>query len=117
MNIQIFMGKKNFDCQKAERYFKERGIRYKAVDLGKKGLSPRELDAVLACGFSLSRGKAAQLIASGKAAVNHRECDKPDRAVEQGDVITCRGLGKCAVREVLGQSRKGRTMVVLERYL
>ena len=75
------------------------------------------LDAVLACGFSLSRGKAAQLIASGKAAVNHRECDKPDRAVEQGDVITCRGLGKCAVREVLGQSRKGRTMVVLERYL
>ena len=49
MNIQIFMGKKNFDCQKAERYFKERGIRYQAVDLGKKGLSPRELDAVLAC--------------------------------------------------------------------
>lgn len=40
MNIQIFMGKKNFDCQKAERWFKERGIRYQAVDLAKKGISP-----------------------------------------------------------------------------
>ena len=47
MNIQIFMGKKNFDCQKAERWFKERGIRYQAVDLAKKGISPRELDSVL----------------------------------------------------------------------
>lgn len=75
------------------------------------------LDAVLASGFSLSRSKAAQLIAAGRAAVNHRECDKPDRLVEEGDVITCRGLGKCVVRQVLGQSRKGRTMVVLERYI
>ena len=37
--------------------------------------------------------------------------------VEEGDVITCRGLGKCVVKEVPGQSRKGRTMLVLERYI
>ena len=49
--------------------------------------------------------------------MNHRECAKPDRTVEAGDVLTCRGLGKCVVREVLGQSKKGRTMLVLERYL
>lgn len=78
--------------------------------------SPR-LDAVLAAGFSLSRSRAAALIASGKAAVNHRECLKADRQVEEGDVLTCRGLGKCVVREVPGQSKKGRTMLVLERYL
>lgn len=74
------------------------------------------LDAVLAAGFSLSRGKAAQYIGAGKAAVNHRECLKPDRTVEQGDVLTCRGLGKCVVKEVLGASRKGRIMLLLERY-
>ena len=78
--------------------------------------SPR-LDAVLAAGFSLSRSKAAAYISSGKAAVNHRECLKGDRQVEEGDVITCRGLGKCVVKEVPGQSRKGRTMLVLERYI
>ena len=48
MNIQIFMGKKNFDCQKAERWFKERRIAYQTVDLNKKSMSPRELDSVAA---------------------------------------------------------------------
>lgn len=78
--------------------------------------TPR-LDAVLAAGFSLSRSKAAAYISAGKAAVNHRECLKGDRQVEEGDVLTCRGLGKCVVKEVPGQSKKGRTMLVLERYI
>lgn len=75
------------------------------------------LDAVLASGFSTSRGKAADLISAGRVMVNHRECLKADKAVAQGDVLTCRGLGKCVVKEVLGQSRKGRIMLVLERYV
>ena len=78
--------------------------------------TPR-LDAVLAAGFSLSRSKAAGYISAGKVAVNHRECLKSDKLVEEGDVLTCRGLGKCVVKEVPGQSRKGRTMLVLERYV
>lgn len=78
--------------------------------------TPR-LDAVLAAGFSLSRSKAAAYIAAGKAAVNHRECLKGDKLVAEGDVLTCRGLGKCVVKEVPGQSKKGRTMLVLERYV
>ena len=48
MNIQIFMSKKNFDCQKAERWFKERSIRFQSVDLAKKGMSPKEFDSVAA---------------------------------------------------------------------
>lgn len=75
------------------------------------------LDAVLASGFSLSRTKAAAYISSGKVSVNHRECLKNDKPVEEGDVLTCRGLGKCVIREVTGQSRKGRIMLVLERYI
>lgn len=75
------------------------------------------LDAVLASGFSTSRGKAADLINAGRVMVNHRECIKADKPVAQGDVLTCRGLGKCVVKEVLGQSRKGRIMLVLERYI
>ena len=78
--------------------------------------TPR-LDAVLAAGFSLSRSKVAGYISAGKVAVNHRECLKSDKLVEEGDVLTCRGLGKCVVKEVPGQSKKGRTMLVLERYV
>ncbi len=75
------------------------------------------LDAVLAAGFSTSRGKAGELVSAGRVSVNHRECTKADHPVEQGDVLSCRGLGKCVVKEVLGQSRKGRMMILLERYI
>ncbi|MCL2638138.1 MAG: arsenate reductase family protein [Oscillospiraceae bacterium] len=48
MNIQIFGKTKCFDTKKAERYFKERGIRFQAVDILDKGLSKGELNSVLA---------------------------------------------------------------------
>ena len=75
------------------------------------------LDAVLASGFSLARGRAADAVSGGRVSVNHRECLKPDRAVAQGDILTCRGLGKCVVKTVGGQSRKGRIIIEIERYL
>ncbi len=80
-------------------------------------VSTLRLDAVLSSGFSLARGKAADAIAGGKVSLNHRECLKPDRAVAQGDTITCRGLGKCVLKRVGGQSRKGRIIIEIERYL
>lgn len=47
MNIQIFGKNKCFDTKKAERYFKERKIKYQYVDLLRYGLSGKEFDAVL----------------------------------------------------------------------
>lgn len=46
MNIQIFGINKSFDTKKAERYFKERRIKYQFVDLNEKGLSKGELKSV-----------------------------------------------------------------------
>ncbi len=46
MNIQIFGTKKNADTRKAERFFKERGIRFQSVDLREKGLSKGEFQSV-----------------------------------------------------------------------
>ena len=42
MNIQIFGTKKSVDTRKAERYFKERGIKFQSVDMKEKGLSKGE---------------------------------------------------------------------------
>ena len=47
LNIQIFGKNKCFDTKKAERYFKERRIKYQMVDLIRYGLSGKEFDAVL----------------------------------------------------------------------
>lgn len=46
MNIQIFEKSKCFDSKKAERYFKERGIKFQAVDLLRFGMSRGELTSV-----------------------------------------------------------------------
>ena len=47
MNIQIFGKPKCFDTKKAERYFKERRIKFQAIDLKKYGISRGELQSVL----------------------------------------------------------------------
>lgn len=46
MNIQIFGTKKCFDTKKAQRYFKERGIKFQLIDLKEKGLSKGEYTSV-----------------------------------------------------------------------
>ena len=48
MNIQIYFGKKNFDAQKAERYFKERRIAFQSLDLKKHRLGEREIRLMIA---------------------------------------------------------------------
>ena len=87
------------------------------VKLVKDTVATLRLDAVLASGFSLARGKAADLINSGRVSVNHRECTKTDKTVAEGDILTCRGLGKCVLTSVGGQSRKGRIIIEMERYV
>jgi len=44
--VQIFGKKKCADTRKAERWFKERGIRIQSIELAEKGLSPGELKSV-----------------------------------------------------------------------
>ena len=75
------------------------------------------LDSVVASGFGLSRGRAAQYVESGRAAVNALPCEKPDRLVAQGDKISVRGLGKIELTEVTGTTKKGRTGVIISRYV
>ncbi len=66
MNIQIYQLKRNFDVQKAERYFKERRIPYQLVDLKKHQLGLRELQ-------TFARGVGAKTLVDRQsvAALSH----------------------------------------------
>ena len=75
------------------------------------------LDAVASTGFATSRAKAAELIASGRVQLNHRETLKPDAPVREGDVVSARGLGKFELASVGALSKKGRTAILIRRYL
>ena len=75
------------------------------------------LDSALSSAFSISRSKAAELIASGKASLNHRECLKADKAIVEGDILSCRGYGKAVIKEAGSVSKKGRIILTIERYI
>ena len=80
-------------------------------------VSSLRLDAVASSGFKMARGKAAELIAGGRVQVNWRECTKADKLLCEGDTVSARGFGKFQLTEVGGMTRKGRTSIVLKRYV
>ena len=57
MNIQIYVGKKNPDVLKAERFFKERRIAYQIMDLKKHKIGRREMEV-----FVRAAGSAKELV-------------------------------------------------------
>lgn len=86
------------------------------VKIRRETFQSLRFDAVAAAGFGISRAKASSLIAGGRILLNHLPCAKPDKILEAGDSLTGKGLGKCVLARVTGESRKGRIMVEMERY-
>lgn len=83
----------------------------------KDTLASLRLDSVVSSGFRIGRSLAAQYISAGKAAINGLPCEKPDKAVAEGDKISLRGMGKIKLKTVGGQTKKGRISVVIDRYV
>ena len=89
MNIQIFGTKKCFDTKKAERYFKERNIKYQFIDLKEKGMSKGELNNVLSAAGGLdavinSEAKDQDTVALIKYIAPE---DKLDKVLENQQVL------------------------------
>lgn len=74
-------------------------------------------DCVVAAIYSLPRGKAQEAIASGRVSVNWEELTSTSTELNQGDVISLRGMGRSELTEIGGLSRKGRTYIKAKRFL
>lgn len=75
------------------------------------------LDTIIASAFKLSRSKASEAIRGGIVSVDHIECLKPDAKIDEGSILVLRGKGKAVLKEIGGESKKGRTWVVIEKYI
>ncbi len=80
-------------------------------------VSSLRLDAVVSTALRMSRGKAAELVERGAVQVNWRPCAKPDRLLSEGDTVSARGFGKFQLAQVGGLTKKGRTAIVVQRYV
>lgn len=75
------------------------------------------LDSVAAAGFGVSRTQMTEDIQADKVKVNWKDAKNPSQSVKAGDVISFRGRGRVEVVEITGQTKKGRTGVLLKRYM
>ncbi|MBO8125931.1 MAG: hypothetical protein H0Z38_01700 [Firmicutes bacterium] len=74
------------------------------------------LDAVAAAGFGKSRSVMAREIKAMRIRVNGSPAKSPSQSVGQGDMISVHGKGRIVIAKVGGQTKKGRTVLEIERY-
>lgn len=74
------------------------------------------LDAVAAEGYGTSRSKMVREIKGERVKLNWKPVSNPALTIAEGDVLSIRGRGRVVVSVVGGQTRKGRTSIVLHRY-
>lgn len=77
--------------------------------------SPR-LDAVVKAAVGLSREEAARRIVAGLVSINHTPCLSVSAPVREGDILSVRGVGRFRVDTLGPLTRKGRTMITLQKY-
>ena len=83
----------------------------------KGSVSSLRLDSLLALAFSESRSKLVAYIESGRVFVNGKMITSNGYQIKENDIISARGLGRFQYKEILGQTKKGRNMVLIYLYI
>lgn len=93
------------------------GLKPKAVEYESFGATVKSLrlDAIVAAGFHISRGKAADLIKQERVKVNYRFVTSVSKQLSDGDLISVRGKGRIVYAGDEGTTRKDRIRVKLKR--
>lgn len=73
------------------------------------------LDAIMSSGFGIAREKSASLISMEKVSLNYKVVTNQKKLLREGDLISVRGYGRLEVMQVLGETRKDRIRVILNR--
>ena len=115
--MQNFISAGRTKLSLTEIEIKEASVPKAEVKEIKDTLASLRLDAVISSGFRVGRNLASQYIEGGKVQINGLPTEKPDKQVTEGAKISVRGLGKILLREVKGQTKKGRISVIIERYI
>ena len=75
------------------------------------------LDCVLSGALNISRAAGADLVKSCKVKVNFEECMNLSKILSCGDLISVRGFGRLKISEEGGETRKGRRVIFIKRYI
>ncbi|MCI8511315.1 MAG: RNA-binding protein [Lachnospiraceae bacterium] len=80
-------------------------------------VSSVRLDSLTVLAARVSRTRAAELIGAEKVSLNGRVETSCSKGLSEGDILSIRGVGKFRFEKAEGQTKKGRTIVTLLRYI
>ena len=75
------------------------------------------LDSFISVAFQSSRSSLTAFIDGGKTYVNGRLATKAGLQLKEGDIVSVRGKGRFVVAEVKNQTKKGRIVVTINKYI
>lgn len=87
------------------------------TELIRGSIASVRLDSVIALAFNSSRSSLLALIEEGKVFVNGKLITTNAYGLKEQDLVSVRGLGKFRYKMVTGQTKKGRCMVEIEKYV
>ncbi len=79
-------------------------------------VSSLRADALMAAITGLSREDAKQAVADGLLRRNHLPFLRPEGLLVEGDLLSVTGKGRYRFTEIMGQTKKGRLRIVLQKY-
>ena len=106
--------------------FEKSIIEIKEIGEIKKNETEKEILKIIVPSFRLdnfvsdlartSRSKAVEIINQERVFINGQNEQKPSKQIKLNDIITIRGKGRFTVKEISGNTRSGRTVVVIEKW-
>ena len=75
------------------------------------------LDSVLSLAYPLSRSKLTAYIEGGRVFVNGKLITSNGYRLKEGDIISVRKMGRIVYDGVLSETKKGRYLAAIRRYL
>ncbi len=80
-------------------------------------VSSMRLDNIVSEFCKTSRTKAEEIIRAERVFLNYEVVDKDSKLVKIGDKLTIRGKGKFELKEQIGNTKKGRFILKIEKYM
>lgn len=80
-------------------------------------VSSLRLDNIVSELARSSRSKAEQILETERVFVNGQNETKKTKQIKQGDIVTIRGKGRFEIKEFVGNTRSGRYVVLIEKFV
>lgn len=75
------------------------------------------LDCIISFMLNLSRQKSSEFIKSGMVTLNYFSCENISKELKTGDIFSVKGKGKYVVKQVGGETSKGRIHITCCKYI